>query len=141
MRFMNRRVAAIAFTIVTVLLVTAVVSQLFAFNIPYWLYEVVRQGPAERAIYALTPDLVIARCGTPISDHTETNPGAQNTVMVFREMDYHCGTGTVALAFARTDVGTAQGRWVLNAMNDPVSHFRYGTGKSKLAALPCLAGK
>ena len=141
MRFMNRGVAAIAFTIVTVLLIAEVVAKLFAFKIPYWLYEVVRQGPEERAIYALTPDLVIARCGTPISDHTETNPGPQNTVMVHREMNFHGGTGTVAISFVRTDVGTAQGRWVLNAMIDSAGHFRYDTGKSKLAALPCLASK
>jgi hypothetical protein len=114
---------------------------LFAFNIPYWLYEVVRQGPEERAIFALTPDLVIARCGTPISEHTKTNPGQQNTVMVHREMNFHGGTGTVAISFVCTDVGTAQGRWVLNAMIDSAGHFRYDAGKSKLAALPCLAAK
>src|SRR5271169_2244835 len=132
MRFMNRRVAAIAFTIVTVLLVAAVVAELFAFNIPYWLYEVVRQGPAERAIYALTPGLVIAHCGTPLSDNTQSNPATRNAVISFREMNYHGGTGTVTLAFVRTDEGTTEGRWVLNAMYDSESHFRYGTGKSKL---------
>jgi hypothetical protein len=141
MQFMNHRAAAIAFTIVTVLLVAAIVARLNEHNIPYWLYEVVKQGPAERAIYALTPDLVIAHCGTALSDNTQSNPGAQNTVMVFREMTYHGGTGTVTLAFVRTDVGTTQGRWVLNAMNDSVSHLRYGAAKSKLVALPCLAGK
>ena len=114
---------------------------MFAFNIPYWLYELVRQGPEERAIFALTPDLVIARCGTPISVHTKTNPGQQNTVMVHREMNFHGGTGTVAISFVHTDVGTAQGRWVLNAMIDSAGHFRYDAGKSKLAALPCLAPK
>ena len=138
MRPVNLRAASAA---LAVLVVAVLVGVLIEYNIPYWLYEVVRQGPAERAIYALTPDSVIAHCGTPISDNTETHPGAQNTVMVDRKMDYHGGTGTVALAFARTDVGTTQGRWVLNAMNDPVSHFRYSTGKSKPAGLPCLAGK
>jgi hypothetical protein len=135
MRFMVPRIAA------AVLVVAVIVAVLSAFNIPYWLFEVVRQGPAERAIYALTPDLVIAHCGMPISDNTETYPGPRSSVMVFRKMYYNGGTGTVALAFVRSDEGTTQGRWVLTAMNDPVSHFRYGTGKAKLAALPCLAGK
>jgi hypothetical protein len=141
MRLMKLRVAIVACTIVTALLVAAIVAKLYGYNIPYWLYEVVRQGPTERAIYALTPELVIARCGTPISDRTETNPSPQNTVMVHREMNFHGGTGTVAISFVRTDVETAQGRWVLNAMIDSAGHFRYDTGKSKLAALPCLAAK
>src|ERR1700723_3586553 len=114
MRFMNRRVAAIAFTIVTVLLIAEVVAKLFAFKIPYWLYEVVRQGPEERAITAFTPDNAVARCGTPLSDHTETNPGPQNTVMVHREMNFHGGTEGVAISFGCTDVGTPAWRWVLN---------------------------
>jgi hypothetical protein len=141
MRFMNRRVAAIALTIVTVLLIAEVVARLVEYNVPYWLYEVVRQGPAERAIYALTPDIVIARCATPISDNTQSNPGLRNTVIVFREMNYHGESGTVTLSFVRTDEGTQRGRWVLNSMIDSASHFRYDSGKSKLAALPCLAGK
>jgi hypothetical protein len=131
-------VAAIA---TAVLIAAALVVVLFEYNIPNWLFEIVRQGPTERAIYALTPDLVIAHCGAPISDNTQSHPGPRSMVMVFREMDYHGGTGTVTLAFARTDEGTQQGRWVLNAMNGPVNHLRYGTGKAKLAALPCLAGK
>jgi hypothetical protein len=138
MRFMVPRFAP---AVLAVLIVAVLVAASIEYNIPYWLYEVVKQGPAERAIYALTPDLVIAHCGTPISDNTETHPAAHNTVMVFREMDYRGGTGTVTLAFAHTDQGTQQGRWVLNAMHDSVGHFRYDTGKSKLAALPCLAGK
>jgi hypothetical protein len=133
MRFMNFKIAAI----VLVVIVTA----LILVGIPQWLFEVIRQGPAERTIYALTPDSVISRCGMPISDKAETHPGAQSTAMVFREMYYKAGTGTVALTFVRSDEGTKEGRWVLNAMNDPESHFRYGTAKSKLAALPCLALK
>jgi hypothetical protein len=62
-------------------------------------------------------------------------------VMVFREMVYNGGTGTVVLAFVRSDEGTKQGRWVLNAIHDPINHLSYDTGKAKLAALPCLAGK
>ena len=124
-----------------VLFVGIIVAILIEYNIPNWLYQVVRQGPTEQAIYALTPDLVIAHCGTPISHNTTTHPGPQSTVLVFGEMNYHNGTGTVALAFARTDDGTNQGRWVLNAMIDPVNHIRYRSAKSKLAALPWLAGK
>jgi hypothetical protein len=138
MHFMVPRIAAIA---AAVLIAAVLVVVLFEDNIPNWLFEIVRQGPTERAIYTLTPDVVIAHCGAPISDNSQSHPGPQNTVMVFREMDYHGGTGTVTLAFARTDEGTQQGRWVLNAMNDPANHLRYGTGKAKLAALPCLAGK
>jgi hypothetical protein len=138
MNLMVPRIAAIAFA---VLIVAVLVVVLFEHNIPNWLFEIVRQGPAERAIYALTPDLVIAHCGAPIGDDTQSRPGLRNMVVVYREMDYHGGTGTVRLAFVRTDEGTQQGRWVLNAMNDPVNHLRYGTGKEKLAALPCLAGK
>jgi hypothetical protein len=44
-------------------------------KIPNWLFEMVRQGPTERTIYALTPDLVIAHCGAPITDNMETHPG------------------------------------------------------------------
>jgi len=135
MRFMVPRIAA------AVLIAAVLVVILFECNIPNWLFEIVRQGPTERAIYALTPDLVISHCGAPISDNTQSHPGPRNTVMVFREMDYQTGAGTVALSFARTDEGTKQGRWVLNAMNDPVNHLRYGTGKAKLAGLRCLADK
>jgi hypothetical protein len=138
MRSMVRRYTP---AVLAVLIAAVLVAVSIEYNIPYWLYEVVRQGPTERAIYTLTPDLVIARCGTPISDNTTTHSGAQNTVMVLREMDYHGGTGTVTLSLVRTDEGTTQGRWVLNAMHDPVNHARYGSGKSKFAALPCLAGK
>jgi hypothetical protein len=136
---MRSRVPRFAPAVLAVLLAAVLVVVSIEYNIPYWLYEVVRQGPTERARYALTPDLVIARCGTPISDSTEGNPGPQNTVMVHREMNYHGGTGTVAISLVRTDVGTAQGRWVLNSMIDSPGHFRYDTGKSKLAARPCLA--
>jgi hypothetical protein len=138
MHFMVPRIAAIA---AAVLIAAVLVVVLFEYNIPNWLFEIVKQGPTERAIYALTPDLVVAHCGAPISDNTESHSGLRNMIVVSREMDYHGGTGTVTLAFVRTDEGTQQGRWVLNAMYDPVNHFRYDTGKAKLAALPCLAGK
>ena|SRR5271170_2128077 len=135
MRIMVSRIA------VAVLFVGIIVAVLIEYNIPSWLFEIVRQGPTQRAIYALTPDIVITRCGAPTSDGTRSVPGPQSTAMAFREMDYHGGTGTVTLAFARTDEGSTPGRWVLNAMNDSASHTRYGTAKSKVAALPCLTGK
>src|SRR5277367_6019814 len=135
MRIMVSRIA------VAVLFVGIIVAVLIEYNIPSWLFEIVRQGPTQRAIYALTPDIVIARCGAPISDDTQSHPGPRDTIMISREMAYRGGTGSVTLAFARMDEGSNQGRWVLNAMNDSVSHFRYGTAKSKLAALPCLTGK
>lgn len=138
MHLMVPKIAAIAFA---VLIAAVLVVVSFEYNMPNWLFEIVRQGPAERAVYALTRDLVVAHCGAPISDNTQSHPGPRNTVMVFREMDYHGGTGTVTLAFVRMDEGTQQGRWVLNAMNDAVNHSRCGTGKAKLAALPCLAHK
>jgi hypothetical protein len=127
--------------IAAAIFVVMVVAVLIVFNIPNWLYEVVRQGRTERTIYELTPDLVISRCGQPISENTTDNPAPQGTAAVMREMSYKGGMGTVQLTFYRTDVGTKQGKWVLGAMNDSVGHFRYGTGKSKLNALPCLAGK
>ena len=117
-----------------------IVAILTLLGIPNWIYEMVRQGPVERTIYSLTPDLVISRCGTPISDNTEKTSPTALGYFVFREMSYKGGKESVVLSFARADQGTTQGRWVLNSMHDSVDHSRYATGKSKLTTLPCLAG-
>ncbi|MFZ3214911.1 MAG: hypothetical protein WA192_02520 [Candidatus Acidiferrales bacterium] len=118
-----------------------ILAVLIVYNNPNWLPELSGEGRAERAIYTLTPDVVIARRGTPISDNTEEFPGVQGMVTVFHNMLYNGGSGTVVLTFVRSDEKAKKGRWVLNAMNVPVSHFRYGSGKAKLVALPCLEGR
>lgn len=126
---MNLKIAAIVLVVI--------VAVLILLNIPYWLYEVAKHRQ-ERAIFALTPELVISRCGMPLSDVTQEHPGTPGTNIVFRELSYHGGTGTLALTFVRRDQGQQPERWVFNAMENLANHSRYGTAKSKLAALPCL---
>jgi hypothetical protein len=125
-----------------IIFVAAVMVALF--DVPYsayWVYEMVRQGPGERQIYSLTPEIVEARCGVPTSEDTNTRPGPQNIATVSRNMLFNTTNGgSVLLRFSRTDVGAEQGKWVLGAMYDQVGHFRYDTPKSKFKALPCLKG-
>jgi hypothetical protein len=123
--------AAIVMAIILIVL-------LLHLQIPNWLFEIIRQGPAERRVYALTPDLVIAKCGTPLRDATETYTHSSNVAMLFRRMDYKGGSDKVELNFSGSEMNSTPGRWVLSSMIDLATHSRYTTGKSKLAALPCL---
>lgn len=126
---MNLKIAAIVLVVI--------VAVLILLNIPYWLNEIAKHRQ-ERAIFALTPELVISRCGKPLSDVTHEHPVTPGTNFVFRELNYHGGTGTLALFFVRLDQGQQPERWVFSAMQNLADHSRYGTAKSKLAALPCL---
>ena len=125
--------AAIVMAIILIVL-------LLHLQIPNWLFEIVGQGPAERHIYALTPDRVIAQCGPPLSDTTDAVANsASNITSLFRHIDYKHGSDKVEITFTRADVNSTPGTWVLSSMVDSATHSRYTTGKSKLAALPCLA--
>lgn len=81
---MNLKIAAIVLVVI--------VAVLILLNIPYWLYEVAKHRQ-ERAIFALTPELVISRCGMPLSDVTQEYPGTPGANIVFRELSYSGGNG------------------------------------------------
>jgi len=111
-------------------------------NIPNWLAES-REDSARSVIFHLTPDAVIAHCGKPISDQSETLPtNTPNDLLLTRDLSYKNDVGTVVLHFLNVskEAGSKERFWSMNSMEDSLGVIRYDTYESKLNALPCLAG-
>jgi hypothetical protein len=107
-----------------------IIAVLIMLKIPAWI----RERRAAHVMVTLTPDVVIARCGKPISDNERTF----HTVSL-RDMAYEGKAGKVILHFGKiTKTSGAEKIWILNYMDDSRG-VHYNKYQSQLLALPCLS--
>jgi len=86
----------------------------------------------EQAVATVTPEHLMARCGTPAGDVTkEVFPIAMRTVTYALH-----GGEKVVFTFSRTMEEKSD--WVFLSMNNESRGENYQTTEAKLAALPCL---
>ena len=94
-------------------------------------YRDARERRYEVAVATVTPERLIARCGTAEQDVSkEVYP------ILMRTMNYPArGSRTLALAFSRTDEEKSD--WVFLSMKDE-NGSSYDTADAEIGALPCL---
>jgi hypothetical protein len=85
----------------------------------------------ERGVASLTPESLIAKCGTPADDVTK-----DLYPMIKRTMSYKSsGKGTLTFEFSRT--AEEKSDWVFLSMSDE-NGSTYGTPETQMAAMACL---
>jgi hypothetical protein len=96
-----------------------------------WFQET-RQHRITRATDSVTPDRLIARCGTPVEDTTtDVYP------VVRRTMRYKT-SGQQSAIFTFTRTADEPQNWVLLSMKDSAGAAAYETPEAKISALSCL---
>ena len=101
---------------------------------PSWLKQR-RENRQFIAVNNLTPERLIARCGSPIADET------RNVYpIVARDMSYKSDTqGTIVFKFSKTAEQSSD--WVFMAMQGTNGGADYESPKAKISALACLDSK
>ena len=99
------------------------------------LAKTAREKRHEEAVATVTPDRLIARCGTPAEDATkEVFPVLMRTISYERR-----GNQRVVFTFSRT--AEEKSDWVFLSMKDGSGTKSYETPEEKIAALSCLDSK
>jgi hypothetical protein len=111
-------------------LVLGIVLVRVLISVPGWLKER-RENRQYIAVNNLTPDRLIARCGTPVADETK-----DLYPMVARDMRYKGSDGTIVLKFSKTAETSSE--WVFMSMQDESGKAQYETPVAQIAALSCL---
>jgi hypothetical protein len=111
-------------------LVLGIVLVRVLISVPGWLKER-RENRQYIAVNNLTPDRLIARCGTPVADETK-----DLYPMVARDMRYKGSAGTIVLKFSKTAETSSE--WVFMSMQDERGSANYETPVAQIAALSCL---
>ena len=95
-------------------------------------FKQARERRITKATDSVTPDRLIARCGTAADDvTTDLYP------IIRRTMRYKASGGrTIAFTFTRT--ADEPQNWVLLTMIDSAGGASYETPEAKISALPCL---
>jgi len=96
-----------------------------------WFQET-REHRITRATDSVTPDRLIARCGTPVEDTT-----ADVYPVVRRTMRYKT-SGQQSAVFTFTRTADEPQNWVLLSMRDSAGAAAYETPEAKISALSCL---
>src|SRR5713101_4591686 len=120
-----------------------------------WLYEhrkeVAKKKAEEisyRALYRITPEAIIARCGTPLKDTSHTLPSLLGDEpkfrVVYRELFYKGRVGTVMVSLTEAYRNDGEREWNMDDMKvyelsstvtTPVP--TYSTDVDKIRELPC----
>lgn len=100
-------------------------------HIPTWQKEA-WERQANHAMYKLTPEALIARCGKPLKDVDTTVV----STLPSRSMSYKETAFEYKLTFLKVD-----GEWNLAVMDDDLGLRNYFSAVDRIAALPCLKGK
>jgi type II secretory pathway pseudopilin PulG len=80
----------------------------------------------------LTPERLIARCGSPVGDETKNL-----YPIIARNLTYKSETrGTVVFKFTKTAEESSD--WVFTSMQDSNSASEYESPRDRILALPCL---
>lgn len=84
------------------------------------------------AVNNLTPERLIARCGSPVSDATKNL-----YPIIVRDMSYQAeSSGTVLFKFSKTAEESSD--WVFMSMQEASSGKEYDGAAAKISALSCL---
>ncbi len=116
---------------VVLVVVGLLFAQFLVVKTAQW-FKQARERRITKATDSVTPDRLIARCGTPAEDVT-----ADVYPVVKRTMRYlSSGQRTIVFTFTRT--ADEPQNWVLLSMKDSVGDASYETPAAKISALPCL---
>jgi hypothetical protein len=97
--------------------------------------RIARETRHEEAAVTVTPENMIARCGSPAEDVTK-----QMYPVLTRTMSYQPRENEkVVFQFSRT--AEEKSDWVFLSMKDESGARSYDTPEAKIAALPCLGSK
>jgi hypothetical protein len=97
---------------------------------PGWLKQR-RENRQFIAVNNLTPDRLVARCGTPLGDDTKNL-----YPIIARDMSYESSGGKIVFKFSRTAEESSD--WVFMSMQDSQGNSNYESPGEKVSALPCL---
>jgi len=97
---------------------------------PGWLKQR-RDNRQFIAVNNLTPDRLVARCGTPLADDTKNL-----FPIIARDMSYPSSGATVVFKFSKTAEESSD--WVFMSMQDSQGNSNYESPGEKVSALPCL---
>jgi hypothetical protein len=116
---------------VVLVVVGLLLAQFVIVKTAQWFKEA-REHRITRATDTVTPDRLIARCGTPIEDTTtDVYP------VVRRTMRYKI-SGQQSAVFTFTRTADEPQNWVLLSMKDSAGAAAYDTPEAKISALSCL---
>jgi len=116
---------------VVLVVVGLLLAQFAIVKAAQWFKEA-REHRITRATDSVTPDRLIARCGTPLEDTTtDVFP------VVRRTMRYKT-SGQQSAIFTFTRTADEPQNWVLLSMQDSAGVASYETPEAKISALSCL---
>jgi hypothetical protein len=116
---------------VVLVVVGLLLAQFVIVKTAHWFKET-REHRVTKAIDSVTPDRLIARCGTPVEDTTtDVYP------VVRRTMRYKT-SGQQSAVFTFTRTADEPQNWVLLSMKDSAGAAAYETPEAKTSALSCL---
>jgi hypothetical protein len=98
---------------------------------PGW-FKVRRENRQFIAVNNLTPERLIARCGSPVGDETKNL-----YPIIARNLTYKSESrGTVVFKFSKTAEESSD--WVFTSMQDAEKASEYESPSEKISALSCL---
>ena len=101
---------------------------------PGWFKER-RENRQFIAVNNLTPERLIARCGSPVADETRNL-----YPIIARDMKYRSDSrGTIVFKFSKTAEESSD--WVFTSMQDSNGGAEFETPSAKISALSCLDSK
>lgn len=117
----------------------AILGVLVLVTVVKWVSERATTGretpPQEQAVLDVTPESLMARCGSPAEDETkEIYP------LVTRTMSYP-GRENEKIVFAFSRTAEKKSDWLFLSMKKESGATGYDTTEAKIAALPCLAAR
>jgi hypothetical protein len=120
-----------ATVVLSAVVVTAAVVMM---KLPRWRQRAKEQHQ-ESVLQGMTPDNVIALCGHPVLDETQTSQPTVTRRLIMRN-DYALA---VELDFAAS--AAEPQKWRLTGIQDPSGEIEYQTPASQIGVLPCLDAK
>ena len=116
---------------VVLVVVALLVAQFVIVKTSQW-YAQSRERRITRATDSVTPDRLIARCGTPAEDvSADVYPIVRRTIR-------YKSSGQQSIVFTFTRTADEPQNWVLLSMKDSEGGASYETPEAKVSALSCL---
>jgi hypothetical protein len=116
---------------VVLVVVGLLLAQFAIVKAAQWFKEA-REHRITRATDSVTPDRLIARCGTPLEDTTT------DVFPVVRRTIRYKTSGQQSAIFTFTRTADEPQNWVLLSMQDSAGVASYETPEAKISALSCL---
>jgi hypothetical protein len=116
---------------VVLVVVGLLLAQFAIVKAAQWFKEA-REHRITKATDSVTPDRLIARCGTPLEDTTT------DVFPVVRRTIRYKTSGQQSAIFTFTRTADEPQNWVLLSMQDSAGVASYETPEAKISALSCL---